>query len=425
MCDCSVYPLRCGYTKQWSWVSGVGGLRRRSRPPASGEPSAEALRERIVRDLPALSALGVAAAVDRWLAAPGRDPVSAAALAAELLGAGPLEPLLADAQVTEVMVNGPFEVHVEVEGRLRATGVRFSGPDHVRAVIERLLAGTGRRLDEATPTVDAVLADGTRLNAVLPPVAPHGPLLTLRRPRRSALRLAHLVRAGSIPPQLAAFLHAAVVGRCNVLVSGGTGAGKTTLLAALCALVPADQRIVVVEDVAELRIEHPHAVAQQCRDPLAPGVAPVDMRALLRNTLRMRPDRIVVGEVRGAEAADMVAAMNTGHPGSMSTVHANGAGDALTRLEAMLGLAWASAEPPTVRHWLTTAIDVVVHCERDAAGRRTVSQVAAMDDGNLVALYDASLGDALLDSPPPRCLDRMARHGVDFTLDHLLRVDVA
>lgn len=390
-----------------------------------GVPPAEALRERIVRELPALSALGIASAVDAWLAAPGRDGASAAALAADLLGAGPLEPLLADAHVTEIMVNGPSDVHVEVEGRLRATDVRFTGPDHVRAVIERLLAGTGRRLDESAPTVDAVLADGTRLNAVLPPVAPAGPLLTLRRPRRTALQLADLVAAGSIPPHLAAFLHAAVVGRCNLLVSGGTGAGKTTLLAALCALVPADQRIVVVEDVAELRVEHPHAVVQQCRDPLSPGAAAVDMRALLRNTLRMRPDRIVVGEVRGAEAADMVAAMNTGHPGSMSTVHANGAGDALTRLEAMLRLAWASAGAATVQHWLTTAIDVVVHCERDAAGRRTVAQVAAMDDENMVGLYDAEMGGTLLQSPPARCLDRMARHGVDFSLDPLLRMDVA
>jgi len=391
----------------------------------SGRLAADRLRELIVRDLPALSALGVAAAADAWLASAGGDAQGAAALAADLLGAGPLEPLLADQRITEIMVNGPTQVHVEVDGRLRPCDARFDSADHLRAVIERLLAGTGRRLDESTPTVDAVLADGTRLNAVLPPVALHGPLLTLRRPRRTALRLADLVGSGAVPPQLAAFLHAAVVGRCNLLVSGGTGAGKTTLLAALCALVPADQRIVTVEDVAELRVEHPHVVAQQCRDPLAPGVAPVDMRALLRNTLRMRPDRIVVGEVRGTEAADMVMAMNTGHPGSMSTVHANGAGDALTRLEAMLGLGWPSATGATVQHWLRAAVDVVVHCQRDASGRRSVAQVAAMDDDNMATLYDAERSDTLLQSPPRRCLDRMARHGVDFTVERLLRVDVA
>jgi pilus assembly protein CpaF len=393
-------------------------------------PSAEQVRERLVRELPALSALGghpgapLHAALDALLTAPGTDPSAAAALAAELLGAGPLEPLLADERITEIMVNGPGEVHVEIDGRLQPTDVRFSGGHQLRAVIDRLLAGTGRRLDESAPTVDAVLADGTRLNAVLPPIALVGPLLTLRRPRRDTLFLADLVRTGSVAPPVAAFLHAAVIGRCNIVVSGGTGAGKTTLLAALCALVPPDQRIVTVEDVAELRIEHPHVVAQQCRDRLADGVIPIDMRALLRNTLRMRPDRIVVGEVRGPEAADMVAAMNTGHPGSMSTVHANSAGDALSRLEAMLTLAWPALGTPTMRSWLATAVDVLVHCERDQSGRRLVTQVVAMDDYNTSTVYDSTEGPAL-QLPPRRCLDRMARHGVDFALDHIARVDVA
>jgi pilus assembly protein CpaF len=386
---------------------------------------ADELRERVLRDLPALSALGLPAAVDAWLAAPGASPAAAARLAADLLGAGPLEPLLADERVTEIMVNGPGQVQVEVDGRLQPADVRFDGADHLRAVIERLLAGTGRRLDESAPAVDAVLADGTRLNAVLPPVAVGGPLLTLRRPRRHALRLADLVRGGSVPPQLAAFLHAAVVGRCNVVVSGGTGAGKTTLLAALCCLVPAEQRIVTVEDVAELRIEHPHVVAQQCRDALAPGVAPVTLRMLLRNTLRMRPDRIVVGEVRGPEAADMLAAMNTGHPGSMSTVHANSAEDALSRLEMMLSIAWASMGTATLRRWLHGAVDVVVHCDRGAAGRRMVSQVVAMDDNNIAVVYDRARSESLVAQPPARCRDRMARHGVDFTVERLVRIDVA
>ena len=386
--------------------------------------SADELRERVVRELPALSALGVAAAVDAWLAAPGVDAGAAARVAAELLGAGPLEALLADPRVSEIMVNGPRQVHVEIEGRLQPSDVRFGDEHQLRAVIDRLLAGTGRRLDESTPTVDAVLRDGTRLNAVLPPVAVGGPLLTLRRPRVRALQLGDLVRDGGIPPALAAFLHAAVEGRCNLLVSGGTGAGKTTLLAALCALVPGDQRIVTVEDVAELHVEHPHVVAQQCRDPLDGGGAALDLRALLRNTLRMRPDRIVVGEVRGAEAADMVAAMNTGHPGSMGTVHANSARDAVARLEAMLSLAWPAVGVRTVRRWLFTAVDVVVHCERDASGRRVVAEVVAVDDGNMATVYDGAQGGTL-HRPPPRCLERMARNGVDFAPDRLLRVDVA
>jgi pilus assembly protein CpaF len=394
--------------------------------------SAEQVRERIVRELPALSAFGAGAgvaaplhaALDAWIAAPGMDPSAAAALAADLLGAGPLEPLLADERITEIMVNSPADVHVEVDGRLQPTDVHFADGHQLRAVIERLLAGTGRRLDESAPTVDAVLADGTRLNAVLPPIAVGGPLLTLRRPRRAALRLADLVHTGSVPPPVAAFLHAAVIGRCNVVVSGGTGAGKTTLLAALCALVPPDQRLVTVEDVAELRIEHPHVVTQQCRDRLADGVMPIDMRALLRNTLRMRPDRIIVGEVRGAEAADMVAAMNTGHPGSMSTVHANSAGDAMSRLEAMLSLAWPAVGAATVRGWLATAVDVLVHCQRDQDGRRTVSQIVAIDDYNTATVYDLAQG-AAVHRPPRRCLERMARHGVDFALDRAVRVDVA
>jgi pilus assembly protein CpaF len=374
------------------------------------EPAEHLAAASLVRDLPALSALGIPTALD------GRVPP-------DLLGAGPLEPLLADERVTEIMVNGPSQVHVEIDGRLRASDVRFAGEHQLRGLIERLLAGTGRRLDESTPAVDAVLADGTRLNAVLPPVAVGGPLLTLRRPRRRSFRLAELVRDGSVPRQVAAFLHAAVMGRCNVLVSGGTGAGKTTLLAALCALVPRDQRIVSVEDVAELRIDHPHVVAQQCRDRLSDAVAPVDIRALLRNTLRMRPDRIVVGEVRGAEAADMVAAMNTGHPGSMSTVHANGAHDALARLETMLAIAWPSVSTSTVRRWIAGALDVVVHCHRDHAGQRRITEVVAIDDCNPATVYDAE--DGGVRPPPRRCLERMARHGVDFEFERLLRVDVA
>jgi pilus assembly protein CpaF len=394
--------------------------------------SADDIRERLVGELPALTALGASSepvalhrALDSLLSAPGIDSDVAAGIAADLLAAGPLEPLLADERVTEIMVNGSTVVHVEIDGRLQPTDVRFRDEHQLRAVIDRLLSGSGRRLDESAPTVDAVLADGTRLNAVLPPIAVGGPLLTLRRPRLRALHLADLVRSGAVSRPLAAFLHAAVVGRCNLLVSGGTGAGKTTLLAALCALVPPDQRIVTVEDVAELRIEHPHVAAQQCRDRLTDAVSQVDMRALLRNTLRMRPDRIVVGEVRGAEAADMVAAMNTGHPGSMSTVHANSAHDALSRLETMLSLAWPAITTTTVRAWLTTAIDLVVQCQREQSGRRRVTEVVAIDGCNSVIVYDGGDGTEALCHLPRRCLDRMAHHGVDFAPERLRSVAVA
>jgi pilus assembly protein CpaF len=392
--------------------------------------AADAARERLARELPALVALRgkvgrrpLAEMVDTLLATAAGAGDAAADVVAELAGTGPLGRLLADDRITEVMVNGPHRVHVEVDGRLVESDVRFRDEHHLRAVIDRLLAGTGRRLDESSPTVDAVLADGSRLNAVLPPVAVAGPLLTIRRPRARPLRLADLVRGGAVSPPLAAFLHAAVVGRCNIVVSGGTGAGKTTLLSALCNLVPHDQRIVTIEDVAELRIDHPHVAAQQCRDRVVESVASIDMRALLCNTLRMRPDRIVVGEVRGAEAADMVAAMSTGHPGSMSTVHANSAHDALSRLEAMLAVAWPGVPAHTTRSWLTTAVDVIVHCDRSQSGHRSVTEVVAMDGQNQAALVHAThAGEPdIVARPPRRCLERMAAHGVDFSPDVMRR----
>ena len=392
----------------------------------------DAVRECLVQELPARVALGLAdrplalASALNSLTAGLDDPLAGAGtLVADLCGAGPLEALLADPSVTEIMVSGPHRIHVEVDGRLMPSDLRFRDAHHLRAVIERLVAAAGRRLDEASPTVDAVLADGTRINAVLPPVAVDGPHLTIRRPRATPLDFRALVRCGSVPRRIAAFLHAAVAGRCNLLVSGGTGAGKTTLLAALCALVPADQRVVTIEDVAELRIDHPHVAAQQCRDRLSLGVPEVDMRALVRNTLRMRPDRIVVGEVRGPEAADMVAAMNTGHPGSMSTVHANSALDALARVETMLAMAWPSLSMLTLRTWVSTAVDVVVHCDRDAHGQRAVSEVVALGDAGAATIFDAAADSQLVCRPPDRCIVRMARHGVEFVPELLARPHVA
>jgi Flp pilus assembly CpaF family ATPase len=405
----------------------------RSTAPAHVAATVDAVRERLVTELPARAALELArqpatlaAIISAWTAACAPAADTAAALAADLCGAGPLEPLLADDRVTEIMVAGTRRIHVEVDGRLVPTDLAFRDSHHLRAVVDRMVAATGRRLDEATPAVDAVLADGTRLNAVLPPVAVDGPYVTLRRPRGPGLRFADLVRAGSLPRLLATFLHAAVLGRCNLIVSGGTGAGKTTLLAALCALVPAEQRIVTIEDVAELRVEHPHVAAQQCRESPSAGAATLDMRALVRNTLRMRPDRIVVGEVRGPEAADMVAAMNTGHPGSMSTVHANSALDSLSRIEGMLAMAWPALSMSTLRTWVSDAVDVIVHCERDTTGRRAVTEVVTLGDAGPLIIYDASCADPpLVRRPDDRCLARMARHGVDFAPEILTRPHVA
>jgi pilus assembly protein CpaF len=308
-----------------------------------------------------------------------------------------------------------------VDGELRPCPVRFRDADHLLSVVHRLLSGTGRRVDEGAPLVDARMADGSRLNVVLPPVALSSPVLTIRRPPRRRLGIAELIDLGALDAVVAAFLHAAVLGRCNLVVSGGAGTGKSTLLAALCALVPDGQRMLLLEDVAELAVHHPHVVAQQGRPAAPDGGREVTLRDLVRNSLRMRPDRLIVGEVRGLEAADMVAAMNTGHPGSMTTVHANSAHDAMTRLETMLAVALPAAAVDTLRSWMAAAIDIVIHCERGPDGRRRVAEVAAIDadtaGGPRLIGVRAQDGCGRLRPAgeiPRRCLERMGRHGVRF-----------
>ena len=421
-------------------------MRRRSRPHGvvAGSGVADAsvdaaiiltrYRERLVSVLPTLVArnpaehrLEVARRIDSWLHTDGvpagsvRDGLLLE-LVDDIVGYGPLEPLFADPDVTEVMVNGALHLYVERHGRLEAVAQRFRDADHLRAVIERLLLNSGRRLNDAAPIVDARLADGSRLNAVLPPVAVDGPLLTIRRAPTRRLQLDGLLRGGALDAPMAAFLHAAVLGRCNLLISGGAGAGKTTLLAALAALVPAEQRIVTLEDVAELVISHPHVAGQECRAQVSEDRPEVSMRHLVRkNALRMRPDRLVVGEVRGAEAYDMVQAMNTGHEGSMATVHANSAADALGRLESMLSLAAPGLTIDTLRCWLAAAIDLVVHCERGGAGGRWVTTIAAIE-GEQLPPSVAPVFERNRDGSgfhgcgrvPTGCLERMARHGVRF-----------
>jgi pilus assembly protein CpaF len=368
--------------------------------------------------------LRVATVADRHLGGDLRSEERAAALAAvvdDIAGLGPLEGLLSDPGVTEIMVNGPEEVYVEVGGELRSSRARFRDADHLLSVVHRLLSGTGRRVDEGAPMVDARMVDGSRPNVVPPPVAPAGALVTIRRPPRRRLDVADLIERDALDAPAAAFLHAAVLGRCNLVVSGGSGAGKSTLLAALCGLVPGRQRMLLLEDVAELAVDHPHAVSQQCRPAAPDGGREVTLRDLVRNSLRMRPDRLIVGEVRGPEAADMLSAMNTGHAGSMTTLHANGAQDALARLEAMLTLALPSAATATLQSWIALAVDLVVHCERRADGHRQVSEVAAVDadeegHARLVTVYARHAGGRLdaAGDIPHRCLDRMRHHGVRF-----------
>jgi pilus assembly protein CpaF len=308
------------------------------------------------------------------------------ALQLEISGAGPLAPLLADPLVTDVLVNGPGQVWVDRGSGLEAVDVRFADDAAVRRLAVRLVAPTGRRLDDAQPWVDARLSDGVRLHAVLPPVATGGTCLSLRVPRRRAFTLPELVATGTVPPAGAALLERLVASRHAFLVSGGTGTGKTTLLSALLSLVDHQHRMLLVEDAGELLPDHPHVVRLEARPPNVEGAGEVTLRDLVRNALRMRPDRLVVGEVRGAEVVDMLAALNTGHEGGCGTVHANSAVDVPARLEALAAAAGLGRE--ALHSQLASAIRVVVHLAR---GRhRRVGQVCVLRrEGDLVAAVPA------------------------------------
>src|SRR5215207_10478661 len=286
-------------------------------------------------------------------------------------GLGPLEPLLSDPAVDEVMVNGPESVYVERRGRVEQTGVCFGSEAELMHAVERILAPLGRRVDEASPLCDARLADGSRVNVVIPPLALSGPCLTIRRFRRQGFSLRDLVRAGTLPPDAAELLAACVAARASVLVSGGTGSGKTTTLGALSGAIPGAERIVTIEDAAELRLRQPHVVRLEARPPNLEGRGEVTIRQLVRNVLRMRPDRIVVGEVRGPEALDMLQALNTGHDGSLTTVHANSPEDALRRVETLALMAGVGLSHQAVRDQVASALDLIVHQARLPDGRRT------------------------------------------------------
>jgi len=291
-------------------------------------------------------------------------------------GLGPLEPLLSDPAVDEVMVNGPDYVYVERRGRLEATEVRFDGDGELLHAIERILAPLGRRVDEASPLCDARLADGSRVHVVVPPLSLSGPCLTIRRFRRQGFSLRDLVVGGTMPAALADLLALCVAARASLLVSGGTGSGKTTTLNALSGAIPGAERIVTIEDAAELRLRQPHVVRLESRPPNLEGRGEVTIRQLVRGALRMRPDRIVVGEVRGAEALDMLQALNTGHEGSLTTVHANSPEDALRRVETLSLMAGVGLPHGAVREQVASALDLVIHQARRPDGSRAVERVA-------------------------------------------------
>jgi pilus assembly protein CpaF len=291
-------------------------------------------------------------------------------------GLGPLEPLLADPDVDEVMVNGGGAVYVERGGRVEPAAVSFGSEAQLMHAIERILAPLGRRVDEASPLCDARLPDGSRVNVVIPPLAVDGPCLTIRRFRRGGFSLSELVANGTLPAPLADHLGTKVEERATILVSGGTGSGKTTTLGALSGAIPAGERIVTVEDAAELTLRQPHVVRLEARPPGLGGGGEVTIRQLVRNALRMRPDRIVVGEVRGGEALDMLMALNTGHEGSLTTVHANSAEEALRRIETLALMAGVALPHAAVREQVADAFDLVVHQSRRPGGERRVSSVA-------------------------------------------------
>ena len=296
----------------------------------------------------------------------------------ELLGLGPLEPLLKDETVSDILINTHAAVYVERAGKLERTEVKFQDTRHLVRIINKIVAAVGRRVDESQPMVDARLADGSRVNAIIPPLAVDGPLVSIRKFSKQPIHMARLVELGSITGEMAALLNGVVKARRNVLISGGTGSGKTTLLNALSAFIDDDERVVTVEDSAELQLQQPHVARLETRPANIEGRGEIAQRDLVRNALRMRPDRIIVGEVRAGEAFDMLQAMNTGHDGSMTTVHANTARDALSRVEQMIGMAGLEISPRSIRQQIAAAIHVVIQVERMDDGRRRVVSIAEL-----------------------------------------------
>ncbi len=309
---------------------------------------------------------------------------------ADILGYGPLEPLLADDLVSEIMVNGPYDIWLEREGLLHRTPFAFTDESHLRRIINKMVGQIGRRIDESSPMVDARLPDGSRVNAIIPPLSLSGPLVTIRKFQHKRFYLEDLVRIGTLSEQAVDFLDRCVKSQLNILISGGTGAGKTTLLNALSEAIPDNERIVTIEDAAELRLRQRHVLRLESRPKNIEGEGEVAIRDLVRNSLRMRPDRIIVGEVRGAEALDMLQAMNTGHDGSLSTVHANSPRDSLARVETMVLMAGYDLPIRAIRQQVASAMELIIHLERMDDGSRKVTSITEVQrmEGEVIMLQD-------------------------------------
>jgi pilus assembly protein CpaF len=310
----------------------------------------------------------------------------------DMIGFGPLEPLLRDDSISDIMVNGPNTVFIEVAGKLQRSSVRFRDAEHAAMVAQKMVATIGRRVDESSPLCDARLPDGSRVNVIFPPLALDGPCISIRKFTKTKLDFAAMVANGSMVAAVARLLEIAARCRMNILISGGTGSGKTTLLNALSQLISHDERVVTIEDAAELQLQQPHVVRLETRNANLEGRGEVNQRELLRNALRMRPDRIIVGEVRGAEAYDMLQAMNTGHDGSISTVHANTTRDALARVENMVQMATVNLPARAIRTQIASAVDLVIQIERMRDGVRRISQISDISgmEGDVVTMNDVA-----------------------------------
>jgi pilus assembly protein CpaF len=352
-------------------------------------------------------------------------------IADDILGHGPLERLLADDSVTEIMVNGPFDIWVERKGRLHETDARFSDESHLRRIINKMVAVVGRRIDESSPMVDARLPDGSRVNAIIPPLSLIGPLVTIRKFSKQRLDPGDLVRIGTLSAETVEFIERCVEAELNILISGGTGSGKTTMLNALSTAVPESERIVTIEDAAELRLNQRHVLRLEARPKNIEGQGEISIRELLRNSLRMRPDRIIVGEVRGAETLDMLQAMNTGHDGSMSTIHANSPRDALARIETMVLMAGYDLPVKAIRQQVASALDLIVHLERLQDGSRRVTAITEVGrmESDVITLSDlfrfaidhfeadrTVVGSLNATGLRPAFIDKFERHGITLPM---------
>ncbi|SHK39403.1 pilus assembly protein CpaF [Selenomonas ruminantium] len=350
----------------------------------------------------------------------------------ELLGLGPLEPLLKDPTITEIMINGPKDVFVEREGKLLLSDTRFYDEAHLMNIIERILAPLGRRVDESSPLVDARLSDGSRVNIIIPPLSLIGPTVTIRKFSQQALSVENLVGFGSMSEPMAVFLEACVKARLNILVAGGTGSGKTTTLNILSSFIPARERIVTIEDAAELRLQQRHVVTLESRPANIEGTGAVTIRDLVRNALRMRPDRIIVGEVRSGEALDMLQAMNTGHDGSLTTAHANSPRDVLSRLETMTLMAGMELPVRAVRNQIASAINIIIQQSRLQDGSRKITHITEVQgmEGDTIILQELfryvqdyidnegkSVGHFEATGLQPACMDKFRIHGVELPKD--------